>query len=146
MLTTEEQITYLAQQLNAMQTDVAELQNAQQGSATKCADLTVQLFTREPRVRRVMEAGDEATTSQTWSGEKGSESFTAFKMELQNWVGSLHDIMLKVMDVADAKEGRLMELDIKNAGLSQETVDDFKEVDRIQYQVLISCTKGDAKN
>ena len=28
---------------------------------------------------------------QTWSGEKGSESFTAVKMELPTWVGSLHD-------------------------------------------------------
>ena len=76
--------------------------------------------------------GKEATdyTPQTWSGEKGSESFTALKMELQNWVGSLHDNMMKVMGVAEAKEGRLMELDIKNAGMSQETVDDFKEMDR----------------
>ena len=34
---------------------------------------------------------------QAWRGEKGSESFTAFKMELQNWVGTLHDNMMKVM-------------------------------------------------
>ena len=61
MVTAEEQITYLAQQLNAMQTDVAELQKALQGSATRFADLMVQLFTSEPRVRRVTEAGDEAT-------------------------------------------------------------------------------------
>ena len=61
MRTTEEQITYLAQQLNAIQTDCTELQNALQGSETRCADLTVQLFTSEPRVRRVVEAGDEAT-------------------------------------------------------------------------------------
>ena len=60
--------------------------------------------------------GKEATDCkpQTWSGEKGSESFTAFKMELQNWVGSLHANMRKVMGVAEAKEGRLMLLDIKN--------------------------------
>ena len=37
---------------------------------------------------------------------------------------------MKVMDVAEAKEGRLMELDIRNAGMSQETVDDFKDMDR----------------
>ena len=61
MVTSEEQITFLAQQLNAMQTDVAELQNALQGSAMRHADLMVPLFTCEPRVRRVMEAGDEAT-------------------------------------------------------------------------------------
>ena len=38
MVTTEEQITYLAQHLNAMQTDVAELQNVLQGSATRYAE------------------------------------------------------------------------------------------------------------
>ena len=158
MVTTEEQIIYFAQQLNAMQTNVAELQKALQGSATRYADLMVQLFTSEQRVRRVIEAGDEATAvmsrlqaletrstgamtsvaqtikgkegteykPQTWSGEKGSESLTAFKMELQNWVGSLHDNMMKVMDFAQAKEGRLMQLDIRSAGKSQETVDDIE--------------------
>ena len=80
------------------------------------------------------------------SGEKGSESFTPFKMDLQNGVGSLHDNMMKVMDVAEAKQGRLMELEIRNAGMSQETADDLKEMDRILYQVLIACTKGEAKN
>ena len=149
--------TYLAQQLNAMQTNVAELQKALQGSATRYADLMVQLFTSEPRVRRVIETGDEATAvmsrlqaletrstgamsvaqrlkgkegteykHMTWSGEKGNESFTAFRMELQNWVGSLHDNMMKVMDFAEAKEGRLMQLDIRSAGMSQETVADFE--------------------
>ena len=172
MVTTEEQITYLAQQLNAMQTDVAEVQNALQGSTTRYADLIVQLFTSETRARMVIGAGEEATAvmsglqaletrstgamtsvaqrfrgkatteykPQTWSGEKGSESFTGVKMELQSWVRSPHDNMMTVMDVAEAKEGRLMELDIRNAGMSQETVD------RRLSQVLISCTKREANN
>ena len=76
-----------------------------------------------------------------WSGEKGSELFTAFNVELQNWVGSLHDNMVRVM-VAETKEGRLMELDIRNAGKSQETVDDNKATDRRLHQMLISSTKG----
>ena len=59
-VTTEELITYLAQKLNAMQTGPAELHNALQGSATRCADLMVQLFTSEPRVGRAIEAGDDA--------------------------------------------------------------------------------------
>ena len=69
--------------------------------------------------------GNEATEYKphTWSGEKGSESFTTLKMALQNWVSSLHDNMMKDMDVAEAREGRLTELDIRNAGVSQETVD-----------------------
>ena len=48
--------------------------------------------------------------------------------------------MVKVMDVGEAKEGRLMELDIRNVATSQETVDDFKEMDSRLHQVLISCT------
>ena len=44
------------------------------------------------------------------------------------------------------KIGRLMELDTKKTGISQETVDDFKDMDRRLYQVLISCTNGEAKN
>ena len=48
---------------------------------------------------------EEATEykAHVWSGEKGSEPFTAFKMELQNWVGSLHGNMMRVMDVAETK-------------------------------------------
>ena len=46
-----------------MQTEVAELQNALQGSATRHADLMMQMFTSESRVWRVIEAGDEATGS-----------------------------------------------------------------------------------
>ena len=61
LLTAVEPSTYLAQQLNAMQTDVAELQNALQGSALRYADLMVPLFTSEPRVSMVIEADDEAT-------------------------------------------------------------------------------------
>ena len=61
LLTTDEPIAYFAQQLNAMQTDVAELQNALQGSALRYADLMVPLFTSELIVRMVIEADDEAT-------------------------------------------------------------------------------------
>ena len=57
--TAEEQITYLAQQPNAMQKDVAELQNALQGSAKRYADLMVPLFTSESRVKRMIAASDE---------------------------------------------------------------------------------------
>ena len=40
---------------------------------------------------------------QTWSGEEGSESITTFQTELQNWVGSLRDNMMKV-HVAEEKK------------------------------------------
>ena len=160
-----------------MQTDVAELQNALLGSATWFADLMVQLFTSEPRVRRVIEAGDEATAvvsrlqaletrstgamtsvaqrfsgkeatdyqPQTWSGEKGSESFAAFKMKLQNWVGSLHDNMMRVMDVGDAKEGRLKEVDIKNCRNVTRKVDDVKEMDTRRTRCTFHAPKEERR-
>ena len=39
-----------------------------------------------------------------------------------------------------------MELDAKNARMSQETVDDFKHMSRKLHQVLTSCTAGEARN
>ena len=39
-----------------------------------------------------------------------------------------------------------MKLDVRSAGRSQETVDDFKEMDRRPSQMLVPCTKGEAKN
>ena len=51
-------------------------------------------------------------------------------MELQHWVGALHDHMLKVMEFAETKEGRITEADVRNAGMSQDTISDFKEMDR----------------
>ena len=167
MVTTEELITYLAQQLNAMQADVAELQNALQASAQRYAGLTVQLFTNEPRLRRVIEAGDEATVvmsrlqaletrstramtsaaqrlvkkRQITSHRHGVARRAANRAMHSRWNYRIHDDMMKVMDVEEAKEGRLTELDIKNAGMSQKTVDDFKERDKRLYHVLISCTK-----
>ena len=44
---------------------------------------------------------------------------------------------MKVMEVAEAKEGRLMELAVMG---------DFKEMDMRLYQVLRACSKGEAKN
>ena len=48
---------------------------------------------------------------------------------------------MMVMEVAEANEGRLMELDVKNAGMSQDTVDYFKEMDKRLYQVLMTCKR-----
>ena len=81
-----------------------------------------------------------------WTGEKTNESFTAFKVELQNWVGALHDRMLKVMELAERKEGRITEADVRNAGMSQDTLNDLKGMDRRLYQLLVACTKEEAKN
>ena len=52
------------------------------------------------------------TVSHTCIGGKNSESFTAFKMELQNWAGSPHDNILQFAENAESREGRLTELDI----------------------------------
>ena len=80
-----------------------------------------------------------------WIGEKTKESFTAFKMELQKWVGALHDHMLKVIELAETKEGRITEADVRNTGMSQDTINDLKEMDRRLYQLLVACTKGRSK-
>ena len=42
----------------------------------------------------------------------------------------MHDSFLKVLKIAEAKEGRIAEANVRNGGLNQETVDDFKEMDR----------------
>ena len=168
MVTSEEHISYLAQQLNSMQTDVAELQNALQGSATRCADLMVQLFTSESKEDdRSWRRGDSSHVKVESSGDEKhrcddecctgvqrlrSDRLQATDMEWREGQRIVHiqdgiaELGWKVMDVTEAKEGRRMELDTRNAGMSQETVDDFKELDRRLYQVLISCTGGEAKN
>ena len=43
-----------------MRTDVAELQNGLEGPATLYTELMVQLVTSAPRVKKLVEAGDEA--------------------------------------------------------------------------------------
>ena len=79
-----------------------------------------------------------------YSGEKNGETFTAFRMELQGWVSAVHDSMLKVLEIAEAEQGRIAAVSVRNGGLNQETVDDFK--DRPLYQLLVVCRKGAAKN
>ena len=81
-----------------------------------------------------------------WTGQKTNESFTAFKMELQSWAGALHDHMLKVMELVETKEGRMTEADVRNAGMSQDTISDLKEMDQWLYQLFVACTKGEAQN
>ena len=72
-----------------------------------------------------------------YRGEKNDETFTAFRMELQNWAGAVHDSMLQVLAIAEAEQGRIDEANVRNGGLNQETVDDFKEMDRR----LVSATR-----
>ena len=81
-----------------------------------------------------------------YRGEKDGETFTAFRMELQSWAGAVHDSMLQVLETAEAEQGRIDEANVSNGGLNQETVDDFKEMDRRMYQLLVVCRKGTAKN
>ena len=50
--------------------------------------------------------------------------------------------MLKVMELAETKEGCITEADVRNARMSQDTVSDLKEMDRRLYQLLVACTKG----
>ena len=76
------------------------------------------------------------------SGEKNGETFTAFRMESQTWAGAVHDKMLEVLDTAEANEGRVAEVDIRNGGLHQDAVDAIWVMDRRLCQLLVACTKG----
>ena len=59
--------------------------------------------TMSPMRLRSKEASD--LKPNVWTGEKTNESFTAFKMELQNWVGAFHDHVLKVVELVETKGG-----------------------------------------
>ena len=59
---------------------------------------------------------------------------------------AMHDSVLRVSEIAEAKEGRTAEASVRNGGLNQETVDDFKAMDRRLYQLLVVCTEGAAEN
>ena len=51
-----------------------------------------------------------------------------------------------MLEIAEAKEDRVAEADVRRRGLARETVDDFKEMDRILYQLLVTCMTGEAQN
>ena len=76
--------------------------------------------------------------SRVYSGGKSGETFTAFRMELPTWAGALQDNRLKVLEPSEAKEGRMSEVDVGSAGVSQEAVDDFKRVG----QPIVPVTRG----
>ena len=40
----------------------------------------------------------------------------------------------------------MIDMDLRNAGMSQEAVDDFKEMDSRLCQSFVAYTKGEAKN
>ena len=81
-----------------------------------------------------------------WSGEDTNEPFTAFRMELQSWVGAWHDHMLNAVELAEPKEVRITEADDRNVGMSQDTIGDLKRWTSMLCQFLVACTKGKAKN
>ena len=172
----EERVSLLAQQVTNMMADVTTLQSELAGSGAQFAELMVRLVTNDPRIKRIVDASEETATivsrvqalearsadtatishmrfrskeardfkPNVWTGETTTnESFTTFKMELQNWVGALQDHMLKVMELAETKEGRITEADVRNTGMSEDTI---KEMDRRLYQLLVACTKGEARN
>ena len=57
-------------------------------------------------VHEVHEARKPDVKPNVYSGERSGETFMAFRTELQNWAGVVHDNMLKVLELAEAKEGR----------------------------------------
>ena len=95
--------------------------------------------TSSPVGIRGMEANDFKPN--VYSGDKNGETFTAFRMELQGWVSAVHDSMLKVLEIAEAEQGHTAAVNVRDGGLNLETVDDFKEMDRRLYQLLVVCRK-----
>ena len=82
---------------------------------------------------------------QTWSGEEGSESITTFQTELQNWVGSLRDNMMKV-HVAEEKKRQTDGVQ-KCIHTCVHGHHECKSVTRKRlYQVAVSRTKREAKS
>ena len=90
--------------------------------------------------------GGERHHPNEWSGEDTNEPFTAFRMELQSWVGAWHDHMLNAVELAEPKEVRITEADDRNVGMSQDTIGDLKRWTSMLCQFLVACTKGKAKN
>ena len=91
--------------------------------------------------------GKEATEykPQTWTGEKGSvHSIQDGMAELGRITARQHDESHGCRRSKRQTDG--VGLDTRNAGMSQETVDDFEEMDRKLSQVPISCTKREAKH
>ena len=84
-----------------------------------------------------MEAND--VKPNVCNGERNGETFTAFRMELPSCAGAVHDSMLQVLEIAEAEQGRKAAVNVRNGGLNLETVDDFKEMDRRLYQLLVVC-------
>ena len=130
MAEVEQRINLLAQQVTTMTADVTTLQSELAVSGAQFAELMMRLVTNDPRIKRIVEATDGTATLvsrvqaletrstfcndklsheiQVQGGErlqeKTRDSFAAFKMELQNWVGALRDHMLRVMELAGTKE------------------------------------------
>ena len=53
-----------------------------------------------------MEANDVKPNE--YSGDKNGDTFTAFRMELPSCAGAVHDSMLQVLEIAEAKRAALM--------------------------------------
>ena len=54
--------------------------------------------------------------------------------------------MLRVMELAEIKECRITEVDVRKAGMSQDITSDVKEVNRRLFQLLVACSRREAKN
>ena len=89
-----------------------------------CRTGSLSATTSSPMGIRGKEANDFKPN--VYRGEKNGETFTAFRMELQNWAGAMHDSMLEVLEIAETKEDRMAEANVRNGGVNQETVDDLQ--------------------
>ena len=109
--------------------------------------LEAQRDNREPHGKsriRIKEAS--YLKPQVWSGDKGSEPFSTLVMDIRVWAGALHNDMKRILDFAEREDAYLTRDDLDIAGVvDEEVLDDFNDLDRHLYQVLVGATKGSAK-
>ena len=62
MVTVEERVSLLAQQVTNMMADVTTLRSELAGSGAQFAELLVRLVTNDPRIKRIVDASEETAT------------------------------------------------------------------------------------
>ena len=156
--------------------ELESVQGKLQKAIEQSASIMIQLVTANPKIKEIYEAGNMASQILTrlqdiemresmmapsrrfrtkeaadhkpniWTGEKSTEPFMSFATEVQVWIMALHDDMIKVVEMAETMEEKITERHLQDAGAKQMVIDDFKEMDRRLWQMLIMSTKGEAKN
>ena len=164
MATVEERIILLAQQVATMVTGVGTFA----GSGTQFAQLTVMLVKSDPRIKRIVltrqppssrgcKLWRQATQVQrqaaprnfrckeesdfkpnVWTGEKTNTSIVC----VQDGAAVLGRSAARTLVEGHGKMVFVIEADVRNTGMSQDTISYLKEMDRRLCQHFVLATKG----